>query len=101
MRPPQSIDDARILAVAERVIDRGHKIADGNRGVFRLGGEGVALAVDLAAADAAACQDAAVDARPVIAAGGLIGIERWRAAELPGPGHQRRLEQATLGKVPQ
>ena len=77
---------------SQAVIDRGQQVLRRDGPVGGSGGVGVAGADDLAAADAAAGQGDAPDARPVVAA--ARRVEPRRAAELAGGDHQRRFQPA-------
>src|SRR5262245_8221545 len=80
VRTSECIDDLRLFAVSQRVIDGGHEIAYVNGGILGFRSDVIAAAVHLAATDSSARQDTAVDGRPVIAA--LVGVHRWSPAEL-------------------
>src|SRR6266478_159460 len=99
MRTPKSINDFSFVVVAQGVIQRRYEIADVDRVVYRLAGEVVAAAVDLTAAHAAPRQHSAVNARPMVAAGGLIAVDHRRSAELAGPGDQGRIEQPAVSQI--
>src|SRR5262245_16358859 len=99
MRPAEHVHDLGVRAVAQGVVDSSDEVANRNRVILWVSGELVAPAMHLTALDAAARQYRTVDAGPVIAPGLRVGIGPRRAAELPGPDHQRFRQQGAISKV--
>src|SRR5262249_2085269 len=77
--------------------NRGEEVLRRYRVVLDVGGAGVAGAVDLSAADAAAGEQGGLTRAPVVAAAVLV--DRRRAAELAHRGDQRLVGQAAVVQV--
>src|SRR6516225_5364325 len=80
LRAVFAIVDFRSGGDAQRMVNGGEKILGRNRVVTRISGNGIAGAVDLSAANAAAGQESGLAPAPVVAAAGVI--DPRRAAKL-------------------
>src|SRR5947209_7531790 len=76
---------------AERQADGGEQVGHRDGAFLDLHAVGTGPADDLSAADAAAAEDGGPRAGPVVTA--LVAVDLGRAAELPHPDEQRRIEQ--------
>src|SRR5437899_2993343 len=93
-RSAAAVGEHCVRVNAEKVIEGGEQIL-WRHGAFGDGaGDSVRFADDLAAGDAAAGEDGAVDLRPMIAAPATNVLDFWRAAMFAEDENQRVVEHA-------
>lgn len=95
----EAVNCLRAFVVAQRVINRGDKVARVNGIVLETGGDVVAAAADFTTLKYTSSQYVSVHEWPMIAAGRCVAVQRGGATEFRGPHDERFFEHPTHGKV--